>query len=153
MPDAVPDQTDSNENFAIVDVTMENFQRATVVALKNLPRSGIISLLGKNIQGKTSIQRFLHVVFGGDRAVPPDAVSSFSEDGKGGGKVVLSNGFSLGKSFTPSAPKGYLSTASPRLPNGSGRLGSMPSPSWTSRPNASPRSCSRCPRTRNCRRS
>lgn len=98
--------------ITILDADIENFQRITLAQLRNLPDSGLIALVGKNRQGKSTIIRGVRELFCGNSAVPSDPINDDAEDGKGGVMVRLNNGFRIARSHTEKHPKGYLTVKS-----------------------------------------
>lgn len=99
------------EEIRIVGVEVTNFRRLRVAQVKLDPEAGLVRITGKNRAGKTSLLRAIQAALGGAKAIEGDPIHDGAEDGARA-RVILSNGFTVERRFTPATPKGYLMVTS-----------------------------------------
>ncbi len=95
----------------ITSVEVENFHRLTFAQCTVDPDGGLIRITGKNAAGKTTLLKAISGALGGGAEIRQDAIHE-SADGASI-TLTLTNGFTVSRVFTESAPKGYLSVIGP----------------------------------------
>ena len=104
-------QSSNGPGIRITSVEVDNFHRLTFARCKADPDGGLIRITGKNAAGKTTFLKAIAGVLGGGTEIRPDAIHE-SADGASI-TLTLTNGFTVSRVFTESAPKGYLSVIGP----------------------------------------
>lgn len=101
----------STERITIVGVEVSNYRRLTVAEIKLLPERGLVRVTGPNAAGKTSLLKAVAGVLGGAGEVHEGSLHEGAENGRV--RLQLSNGFTVERRVTESAPKGYLTVVGP----------------------------------------
>lgn len=95
------------KGITVTGVEVSNFHRLTFARVKVVPGVGLVRITGKNRSGKTSLLRGIRAALGGASEVRAEPLHEGAETGRV--RLTLSNGFTVGRRFTPGNPKGYLS--------------------------------------------
>lgn len=96
----------------IIRVAVENFRRLRAAEVTLDGKAGLVRVTGKNQAGKTSLLKSIAAALGGQGEVEEGSIHDDAE-GRANLRVVLSNGYTIQRKFTPSAPKGYLTITDP----------------------------------------
>lgn len=98
----------SDDPIYITEVTVENLYRLKAAHVTLDPKGGLVVVMGKNRQGKTSFLRALAGVLGGKGHVADQPINTESETGTGFVTLRLDNGFRIERYCSPGDPKGKL---------------------------------------------
>lgn len=106
-------ETNGRNGIHVIGVEASNFHRLRVADIKILPGGRFVKLTGPNGSGKTSLLRAIRAALGGAGEILDHALNDEAEEPKGEIRVELTNGFTIERRFTESAPKGYLTVTGP----------------------------------------
>lgn len=106
-------ETNGKRGIHVVGVEATNFHRLRVAEIRIEPGGRFVKLTGPNGAGKTSLLRAIRAALGGAGEVLDHALNDEAEESKGEIRVELTNGFTIERRFTESAPKGYLTVTGP----------------------------------------
>jgi len=95
-----------DDGFRIVSVEAKDFHRLSVARVEHIPGKGLVTIVGKNASGKTSLLRAIMAALGGGGAIRPDAIRKGADRGQV--KLELENGYTIIRKFSESNPKGSL---------------------------------------------
>ena len=102
------------EPITIVGVEIRNFRKITLAHVKLDDKSaGLVKVTGKNKAGKTTLLNAIKAALGGARAIDEGGtISDEPTDDQSFVQVLLSNGFTITRRFTPASEKGALTIES-----------------------------------------
>lgn len=101
------------EGIHVVGVEVSNLHRIRMAKVTLAPGGRVVKVSGANGSGKSSLLNAIKSALGGAGEVLPAAINDAAEDGKGHVRLQLTNGFTVERRFTESAPKGYLTITGP----------------------------------------
>lgn len=104
---------DEKQGIHVIGVEASNFHRLRVAEVRIAPGGRFVRVTGKNGAGKTSLLRAIRAALGGAGEVLDHALNDEAEEAKGEIRIELTNGFTIERRFTESAPKGYLTVTGP----------------------------------------
>lgn len=104
---------DETKGIHVVGVEVANFHRLKVAEVRIDAGGRFVKVSGANGAGKTSLLRAIRAALGGAGEVLDHALNDEADEPKGEIRVELTNGFTIERRFTESAPKGYLTVTGP----------------------------------------